>query len=81
MTVTGQPVVNYNYDANSHLTGISTVHPQLDTLNFDIDYDAVWRRASLSLPNGVTTNYYYENASRLLNLEHLNLAQEVIESP
>jgi YD repeat-containing protein len=80
MTVAGQPAVNYGYDANNRLTGISTVHPQLGTLNFDIDYDAVGRRTSLSLPNGVTTNYDYDNASRLLNLEHLNPAQQVIES-
>ncbi|MEW6584404.1 MAG: RHS repeat-associated core domain-containing protein [Nitrospirota bacterium] len=80
MTVSGQPVVNYGYDVNNRLTGISTVHPQLGTLDFDIEYDDIGRRTSLTLPNGVTTNYDYDNASRLLNLEHLNPAQQVLES-
>jgi RHS repeat-associated protein len=80
MTVTGQPAVNYGYDVNNRLTGISAIHPTLGTLNFDIDYDAVGRRTSLSLPNGVTTNYDYDNASRLLNLEHLNPAQQLLDS-
>jgi len=33
MTVAGQPTVNYTYDANSRLTGISTQNSQLETLN------------------------------------------------
>ncbi len=80
MTVSRHPTVNYAYDSNSRLTGISTVHLTLGTLDFDIDYDAAGRRTSLSLPNGVTTNYNYDNASRLLNLEHLDPAQQVLES-
>jgi YD repeat-containing protein len=80
MTVAGQPTVNYEYDANSRLTGISTLNSQLGTLNFNIGYDVLGRRTSTILPNGVTTNYTYDNASRLLNLEHLSPVSQILES-
>lgn len=31
-------------------------------------------------PTGVTTNYSYDNASRLLNLEHLNPLNQILET-
>ena len=74
MTVAGQPDVNYSYDANSRLTDL-----QSGILNFGFAYDAVGRRTSLSLPNGVTTNYSYDNVSNLLNIESLNPLNQILE--
>jgi len=78
MTVAGQPTVNYNYDADSHLADINTVINETYA-NFGMQYDLLGRRTSLALPNGVTTTYVYDNASRLLNLEHLNSLSQVFE--
>jgi RHS repeat-associated protein len=41
-------------------------------LEFTFSYDALGRRTSLTYPNGVTTTYSYDRASRLLSLKHLN---------
>lgn len=79
MTVTGQLAVNYTYDDNGHLTGIDT--PMNGAISyFSIQYDALGRRTSLTLPNGATANYSYDNLSNLLNLQHLNPLQTVLES-
>ena len=72
MTVAGQPAVNYQYDAVGRLTGISVNHSVHGLLSFDFTYDALGRRTSLTYPNGVTTTYTYDKASRLLTLKHLN---------
>ncbi|MBI4684009.1 MAG: PKD domain-containing protein [Nitrospirae bacterium] len=74
MTVAGQPAVNYSYDANSRLTGISN-----SGLGFDIAYDEIGRRTSMTLPNGVTTNYSYDNGSNLLEIKHLNPISQILE--
>jgi RHS repeat-associated protein len=79
MTVAGQPAVNYSYDADNRLTDIDTLINGA-AANFDLSYDTLGRRTGITLPNGVTTNYAYDNANRLLNLEHLNPAQQVLES-
>ncbi len=79
MTVTGQPTVNYGYDANSRLTDINTTINGV-AAGFSLRFDNIGRRTGTTLPNGVTTNYTYDNASRLLNIEHLNPAQQVLES-
>ncbi|MBI5025155.1 MAG: RHS repeat protein, partial [Nitrospirae bacterium] len=70
MTVAGQPIVNYNYDANSRLTKISR-DINGTVKDFSLSYDSAGRRTSLTLSNGITTNYSYDNASRLLNMKHL----------
>jgi YD repeat-containing protein len=72
MTVAGQPTVNYAYDANTDIN--MTINGV--AAGFSLRYDDVGRRTTLSRYNGVTTNYDYDNASRLLNLEHLNPAQQ-----
>lgn len=69
MTVAGQPIVNYNYDANSRLTNLVIASEAWQSLSFGFTYDALGRRTSLSLPNGITTTYNYDNGSNLLNLE------------
>jgi len=80
MTVAGQPAVNYTYDANSRLTNLVIASEAWQSLSFAFAYDALGRRISTTLPNGVTTNYTYDNGSRLLNIEHLNPAQQLLES-
>ena len=76
MRVSEQPD---QYDAAGRLTGISVNHPLHGLLNFDFIYDAVGRRTSLTYPNGVTTTYTYDSASRLLSLEHLSPLNQVLE--
>jgi len=63
---------NYQYNSTERLTGISVNYPLHGLLNFDFTYDALGRRTSLTYPNGVTTPYSYDRASRLLSLKHLN---------
>jgi RHS repeat-associated protein len=46
----------------------------------DYAYDALGRRTSLTLPNGVTTNYSYDNASHLLEMKHLAPLGSVLEA-
>jgi RHS repeat-associated protein len=75
MTVGGQPAVTYGYDANSHLTGITR-----GSLSFGLTYDAARRRTGLTYPNEVTIGYAYDGASRLLNLEHRNSSNAILES-
>lgn len=75
MQVAGQEPVTYQYDASSRLT--SVVGAGLAPAQ--IAYDTIGRRASLILPNGVTTNYSYDNARRLLNVEHLNPLNSLLE--
>jgi YD repeat-containing protein len=50
------------------------------TAEFDIDYDAVGRRASVAFPNGITSNFTYDDASRLTNLDHKNALNVILES-
>jgi RHS repeat-associated protein len=79
MTATGQPAVYYTYDLNNRLTDINTTINGVNA-GFSLSFDALGRRTEITLPNGLMTNYTYDNASRLLNLEHLNPAQQVLES-
>jgi RHS repeat-associated protein len=79
MTVSGQPTVYYSYDANGRLTEVNTEINGVPS-SFTISYDSIGRKTSTILPNGVTSDYTYDNASRLLNLEHLNPAQAILES-
>jgi len=79
MTVSGQPAVNYQYDPNSRLTEIKSIINGL-AAGFSLRYDALGRRTSLTYPNGVTTSYTYDNASNLLNLQHLNPLNQILES-
>ena len=79
MTVTGQPTVNYTYDTGGRLNGISTRIGGV-AKNFTVTYDGLGRRSSVALLNGVTTNYTYDNSSRLLNLQHMNSLNQVLES-
>ncbi|HMG74448.1 MAG TPA: RHS repeat-associated core domain-containing protein [Pyrinomonadaceae bacterium] len=65
MTVAGQPTVNYTYDNVNRLTQITQGGSTVT-----IAYDAIGRRTSLTLPNGVVTEYGYDNASQLTSLTY-----------
>src|SRR2546425_4637416 len=65
MTVAGQPAVAYTYDnANRPLQ-----MPQ-GSANVTFSFDAGGRRLSLTLPNGITTNYAYDPASELSGITY-----------
>jgi len=74
MTVAGQEPVYYKYDANSRLSEILASINGV-TQSFGFQYDELGRRISLSLPNGITTTYNYDNGSNLLEILHKNPAQ------
>src|SRR5439155_1416045 len=59
----------YGYDANSRLTQILR-----GTQTVGLDYDDAGRRTLLTLPNGVSTEYQYDTASRLTGLIYRNAA-------
>ena len=63
MTVAGQPVVNYTFDNANRLAQITQ-----GTSTVSFAYDSDGRRASLTLPNGVTVIYNYDNGSQLTGL-------------
>ena len=68
--------MSYSYNANSRLTNINTLINGVGQ-GFSLAYDNIGRRTSLTLPNGVTSNYSYDNASRLLELVHQNPTQAI----
>jgi RHS repeat-associated protein len=67
MTVLGQPTVTYTYDNADRLTQITQ-----GTSTVSVGYDSAGRRTSLTLPNGVVTEYAYDPASRLSGLTYKN---------
>ena len=79
MTVTGQSAVNYTYDASRRLASVGATLGGRP-VNFGISYDALGRRTSVTIPNGITTNYTYDNSSRILTLQHLNPLNAVLEA-
>ena len=65
MIVPGQLEISYSYDPASRLSSIT----QGSSL-VQLAYDAASRRTTLTLPNGVTTQYGYDSASRLTSLTY-----------
>lgn len=65
MTVAGQPTVNYTYDNANLLTQITQASSTVA-----IAYNAAGRRTSLTLPNGILTEYGYDLASQLTSLTY-----------
>jgi RHS repeat-associated protein len=65
MTVAGQPAVNYTYDIADRLTQITQ---GATTTSFGYDNDN--RRTSLTLPNGVTASYSYDQDARLVGIAY-----------
>lgn len=83
MTVLGQTVVNYDYYANGWLENIRQIISGTEQ-KFNFTYDDGGRRERLKYFNGASlvtqTTYGFDNANRLLNLEHLNPLNQVLES-
>ena len=67
MDTPGQSPVTYAYDAASRLR-----QEVQGTQMVDLSYDALGRRIRLLLPNGVSTDYTYDAASRLTKLSYRN---------
>ena len=63
MTTPGTAPVSYGYDDASRLTQIIQGNHAAG-----LEYDDAGRRTRLSLPNGVSTEYQYDPASRLIAL-------------
>src|SRR5712691_9651106 len=72
LTVPGQSVVNYTFDAANRLTQIAQ-----GTTTVGFSYDAANRRATLTLPNGITATYSYDSASQLTGMTYTNGATPV----
>ena len=65
MTVQGQPTVSYTYDTANRLTQINQ-----GTTVVNFAYDAANRRTALTLPNGVTVAYGYDQDSRVTGITY-----------
>jgi RHS repeat-associated protein len=65
MTVAGQPAVAYSYDNANRLIQIIQGSSVVT-----FEYDSAGRRTRLTLPNGVSTEYAYDAASRLTGLTY-----------
>ena len=76
MTVAGESPVEYTYNENGRLTGVT--HGDIGTAL--MEYDDAGRRTLLTLPNGTATSYAYDASSRLLALTHAG-ASGTIEKP
>jgi RHS repeat-associated protein len=69
MTASGQAPVTYNYDSNSRLRQVIK-----GSQFVKLDYDALNRRTQLTLPNNVSTEYFYDVASRITEIVYKNTA-------
>lgn len=65
MVANGQQPVTYGYDAASRLTQVAQ-----GSVAVGLGYDNANRRTSLTYPNGTSTGYTYDVASRLTNINH-----------
>ena len=65
MQVAGQQQVSYTWDNANRLTAITQGSSAVD-----ISYDNVNRRTSLTLPNGVTVGYGFDNDSHVTGLTY-----------
>src|SRR5262249_10169249 len=59
----------YAYDTLNRLQTL-TPPSAFTTGSFGFSYDALSRRTQMTRPNGVTTNYAYDNLSRLTSVLH-----------
>lgn len=65
LTVSGQAVANYTFDAANRLRQIVQ-----GSATVQLGYDADNRRTTLTLPNGIVVSYNYDNASQLAGLTY-----------
>jgi RHS repeat-associated protein len=82
MTVLGQPIVNYDYYDNGWLENVRQVVNAVEQ-RFNFTYDDGGRRERLKYFNGASlvteTIYGFDNASRLLEMKHLNSVSQILE--
>jgi YD repeat-containing protein len=65
MTVPGQATISYTYDNANRLTQITQ-----GSATVTVSYDSVGRTTSLTLPNGILTQYSYDAGSRLTGINY-----------
>jgi RHS repeat-associated protein len=65
-----QSVTSYGYDYANRLQTVS--NPSHFTGSASYSYDPIGLRNQLSLPNGVTVNYHYDELNRLTNITDTN---------
>ena len=85
--------ITYNYDLNGNRVRMSApfgniiyAYDRLDRLmeiteggrSFSYDYDNNSRLVSKSYPNGINTQYSYDSASRILDIQHNNAERDGI---
>lgn len=73
MRASAQDPIEYRYNDNNQLTQL--IHPTLGT--FLVDYDEAGRRKSLTFPNGIITNYTYDDAGRLLSTNYAKESTQI----
>ncbi len=82
MQVTGQPVVNYDYYDNGWLENVRQIISGTEQ-KFNFVYDNGGRRERLKYFKGIDlitqTTYGFDNASRLLEMKHLNSLSQILE--
>src|SRR5205814_341262 len=74
MTAADRQPVSYGYDSAGRSETI-----QQGSEVFTYGYDLLSRRTSLQRPNGVTTNYAYDDVGRISKLSHRNAANQLLE--
>ncbi len=83
-TWTAKNDVSYTYDSLGRLktvevnklNGEDLASPEITTY----DYTAVGSRESVTLPNGISTQYAYDNLNRLTNVAHYNSVNTLLAS-
>ncbi|HEY2461558.1 MAG TPA: hypothetical protein VGI16_12155 [Candidatus Acidoferrum sp.] len=63
-------VHSYVYDTLNRLSTLTPPAAFTATGNFGFSYDALCRRTQMTRPNSATTNYAYDNLSRLQSVLH-----------
>src|SRR5262249_1774297 len=65
MQVAGQPLLSYSYDDADRVTQITQ-----GSSNVGFSYENANRRSSLTLPNGVSVSYSYDNDSHVTGITY-----------
>ncbi|MCF6177305.1 MAG: hypothetical protein L3J71_16235 [Victivallaceae bacterium] len=83
-TYTAKSEQTYSYDELSRLKTVTVVKRNGQTLSTPevttYNYTVVGSRSSVELPNGVKTEYVYNNLNRLTKLTHFNTSNEILSS-
>ncbi len=79
MIANGQEPVRYQYEGGNINRDSRLTEVRQGTQIIGLDYDPAGKKTSLTYPNGTTTSYTYDNASRLTNIRHQGPGATMIE--